>query len=81
MALIHAQDPRRPVGQAITNGAGDFLPSYGTGPGYHHQVIQYPVMCALDILEYSPTTGGRGGAPVTSVRGLVSCPGCRECIS
>jgi hypothetical protein len=71
MALVHAQDPRRPIGSLITGGRED-------GTGYRTQIIQYPVMCALDILEHTPSYGRTNNAPVTDRRGLVSCPDCNE---
>jgi hypothetical protein len=69
MAFTHAQDPRRPEGGMLTGGRPD-------GTGYQTQLIQYPVICAADVVDYRPTQGSR--APVTFDRRAVSCPDCRD---
>jgi hypothetical protein len=69
MAFVHAQDPRRAEGGTLAGGRPD-------GTGYQSQLIQYPVICAADVIDYRPTMGSR--APVTRERREVSCPDCRE---
>ena len=73
MALIHAQDPRRPIGGQTSGGRPD-------GTGYRTQIVQYPVMCGLDFIDYTPSYGRANRAPVTDQRREVTCPGCREAI-
>lgn len=70
MAFVHAQDPRRPVGGRITGGRPD-------GTGFQSQVIQYPVICAADWIDYTPSYGPSRPA-VTLIRREVTCRDCSE---
>lgn len=67
--LLHMRDRRRPEGGSISGGRSD-------GTGYQRQVIQYPVACSADVVDYSPTQGST--PPVTDDVRRVSCPDCRE---
>lgn len=68
--LPHFIDVRRPVGRYHTGGRED-------GTGYVIQTIQQPVICSVDIYEYSPTHGRRENH-VTSEPRATRCRDCRE---
>ena len=69
-SLPHMADVRRPVGRYQTGGRED-------GTGYITQVIQHPVVCAVDIYERNPTAG-KEEHHVTSNTRAVKCPDCRQ---
>lgn len=67
---VHFRDERRPVGARYIGS------TRADGTGYQGQVVQYPVICAEDIVEerahYGPVTS------VTSVKALTTCRDCKE---
>ena len=67
--MLHFRDDRRPVGQSLTGGRAD-------GTGYVSQTLQYPIICAKDIVEERVTQGSK--RPVTDDPRRVTCKDCRE---
>lgn len=71
----HLLDTRRPVGKyALSNPRAD-------GTGYTPQVVQYPVICALDIYELPTSNSVKAERVVTSDPRAVRCKNCRTIIS
>lgn len=76
MAFVHARDFKRPQGGYVLDRDGNFVDPYSRTPGYLRQLIQYPVICAADVIDYTPSQGSH--APVTTETREVTCPDCRE---
>lgn len=71
MALLHLADSRRAVGRYYIGELRE------DGTGYGGQVEQYPVICALDIVEQPVTMRSRREHVVTDNPRAVGCHDCR----
>ena len=71
MALLHFLDNRRPEGRYYIG------ETRADGTGYQGQVNQYPVICAVDIVEQHVTQRSRREHVVTSDPRAVRCPDCK----